>query len=61
MQKVMEIFASAKLPSKSLGYYELTKKQTLESITQPYVIEQIRLRILCEQKGEYSVALNHFL
>ena len=61
IQKVMEIFASAKLPSKSLGYYELTKKQTLESITQPYVIEQIRLRILCEQKGEYSVALNHLL
>ena len=61
MQKVMEIYASAKLPSRSLGYYELTKKQTLESITQPYVIEQIRLRILCEQKGEYSVALNHLL
>lgn len=59
MQEVMEIYVKAKLPSISLGYFELTKKQTLESITQPYVIEQIRLRILCEQKGEYSVALNH--
>ena len=38
----------------------MTEEQTLK-IAQPNVIEQIRLRVLCEQKGEYSVALNHLL
>lgn len=58
MKKIMEIFDGEGLSSELLGYFDLTEEQTLK-ITQPYVIEQIRLRILCEQRGEYSVALNH--
>ena len=60
MEKIMEIFDRGELPSELLGYFDLTEEQTLK-INQPYVIEQIRLRVLCEQKGEYSVALNHLL
>ena len=58
MKEIIEIFESRGLQLELLGYYELTDKQTLE-ITQPNVMEQIRLRVLAEQKGEYSVALNH--
>ena len=60
MEKVMEIFERSSLSPKLPGYYGLTAKQILK-IAQPNVIEQIRLRVLCEQKGEYSVALNHLL
>ena len=58
MKEIIEIFKSRGLKSKTLGYYGLTDKQTLK-ITQPNVMEQIRLRVLAEQKREYSVALNH--
>ena len=58
LKKILDIVKSRRLESKSLGYYELTEKQTLK-ISQPNVMEQIRLRVLAEQKGEYSVALNH--
>ena len=58
MKRIMDIFKRKGLPSRPLGYYELTKAQTLK-IAKPHVIEQIRLRVLCEQKEEYSVALSH--
>ena len=60
MEKVMEIFEEGSQPPKLLGYYNLTVEQIFK-IAQPNVIKQIRLRVLCEQKGEYSVALNHLL
>lgn len=58
MSEVMKIFKRKGLPSKSLGYYELTKAQ-ISKIAEPHIIEQIKLRVLREQKGEYSVALSH--
>ena len=63
MKKIMKIFERGCLPSESPGYYALTEEQTLKIAQppQPHIIEQIRLRGLSEQKGEYSVALNHLL
>ena len=58
MRKIMAVLKQNGLPSKYLGFYGLTQTQTFR-IAQPNIIEQIRLRVLCEQKGEYSVALSH--
>lgn len=60
MKGIIEIYEEGWLLPELPGYYELTAEQILE-IKQPYVIDQIRLRVLAEQKGEYSVALNHLL
>ena len=60
MKEVMAIFERSSLSPKLPGYYGLIAKQILK-IAKPNVIEQIRLRVLCEQKEEYSVALNHLL
>ena len=60
MKKIMGIFEAGGVPPELLSYGGLTEEQTLE-IAQPHIIEQIRLRVLCELKGEYSVALNHLL
>ena len=57
MKKIMEFFEDSSL-SKLKGYYGLRADQ-ISKIAEPNVTEQIRLRTLCEQKGEYSVALNH--
>ena len=59
MKEVMEIFEDS-LPPKLIGYYGLRAEQ-VSKIAEPNVVEQMRLRILCELKGEYSVALNHLL
>lgn len=58
MKKIMDVFKGKGLPLKHLGYYELTRTQTFR-IAEPHIIEQIRLRVLSEQKEEYSVALSH--
>ena len=60
LKEIVEIFKVGELSPELLGYFDLTKEQILK-VKQPYVLEQIKLRILCEQKGEYSVALNHLL
>ena len=60
LKKIVEIFEAGELSPELLGYFDLTQEQTLK-IEQPYILEQIKLRILCEQKGDYSVALNHLL
>ena len=59
MKEIMEIFEDGLLPT-LIGYYDLRAEQIL-TIAEPNVTEQIRLRVLCELKGEYSVALNHLL
>ena len=59
MKEIMKIFADS-LPPKLIGYYDL-RAEEVSKIVEPNVTEQIRLRILCEQKEEYSVALNHLL
>lgn len=42
------------------GYYALSVAQ-LRKINKPYIIEQIRLRVVNERRENYSVALNHLL
>lgn len=59
MTEVMEIFEDSSMPT-LIGYYGL-RAERVSKIAKPNVTEQIRLRILCEFKGEYSVALNHLL
>ena len=60
MREIMEIFESPGLSSELPGYHRLTAEQTFR-IARPHIIDQIRLRRLAEQQGEYSVALNHLL
>ena len=60
LKDIVEILEVSELSPESLGYFDLTKEQILK-VKEPYILEQIKLRILCEQKGEYSVALNHLL
>ena len=59
MKEVMKIFEDSS-PPKLLGYYGL-RAERVSKIAEPNVTEQIRLRVLCELKGEYSVALSHLL
>ena len=58
LAKILEIFKKKGLPTKSPGYYDVTQKQVLK-IAKPHIIEQIRLRVSCEQRAEFSVALSH--
>ena len=59
MKEVMETFEDSSSP-RLIGYYGLMAEK-ISKIVEPNVTEQIRLRVLCELKGEYSVALNHLL
>lgn len=64
MRPIIDIFKLAKLFPKTLGYYELSKTQIdtiISNKDHPYIIEQIQLRVLSENRGYYSVALNHLL
>ena len=61
MQQVIKVYNNGKLSTKKPGYYTLTSEQTLKLTGMANVIEQIRLRVLSEKKGDYSVALNHLL
>ena len=60
LETIMKVFSEDRLVPELPGYFDLTVKQILR-ISKPNVVEQIRLRILAEQKGEYSVALSHLL
>ena len=60
LKDIVEIIEVGELSPESPGYFDLTREQTLK-VKEPYILEQIKLRILCEQKREYSVALNHLL
>jgi len=61
MQHVMHIFECQQISMKYPGYFELCEKQILKLADASNVIEQIRLRVQCERKSDYSVALNHLL
>ena len=61
MRDVMYIFESQHISMQHPGYFELCENQILKLAEAPNVIEQIRLRVQCERKNDYSVALNHLL
>ncbi len=60
MTEIIKIFEEGELSPELPGYYELTDERA-SIVDQPNVIEQIRLRVLAEQKEDFSVALNHLL
>lgn len=60
LKTIMKVFSEETLILELPGYFDLTEEQILR-VSQPNVVEQIRLRTLAEQKGEYSVALSHLL
>ena len=61
MGRIMEIFMGKTIGSVKPGYYNLGDWETLRISDSPNVIEQIRLRVHCEHRKDYSVALNHLL
>jgi len=61
MGEIMTVYSTKKICSDKPGYYNLSSQKILKLALVHTVIEQIRLRVLCEQKGEYTVALNHLL
>ena len=61
MQYVMCEFECQQISKEYPGYFKLCERQILKLADAPNVIEQIRLRVQCERKGDYSVALNHLL
>ena len=61
MSQVMELFFAETMYTDMPGYYYLNSRKTLRLALDQPAIEQVRLRVLWEQKGEYTVALNHLL
>jgi hypothetical protein len=61
MSRIMSILESTSLYADLPGYYELPGAKTMRLSQMPYVIEQVRSRILSERTESYSVALNHLL
>ena len=61
MQLIIEVFSEADLSNDAKRYYDLSTSQVLGIKKMDYVIDQLRLRILSEQGGNFSVALNHLL
>lgn len=61
MKQIMVIYRQRKVALKNPGYFGLHADQVLRLAKMHNVIDQIRLRILAEQKNQYSVALNHLL
>lgn len=59
--EIAEILDKNSLNTNLPGYYSLQAKQILRLRKMANVIEQIRLRVNSEAKGEYSVALSHLL
>jgi AbiA family abortive infection protein len=60
-KKIAEVFLDANLNCDIPGYHCLTCMQMKKLSKMPDVIEQIRLRVLSERSGSYSVALNHLV
>lgn len=59
--KIMSLYKEGHIFISSPGYFDLKEAQVLKIAEYPNVIEQIRLRIQCEQRQEYSVGLNHLV
>ena len=61
MRGIMGTFSKATLSSDWPGYYDLQNTQVVKVERMPYVIDQVRHRVLSERTRSYSVALNHLL
>lgn len=58
---IASVYQESKIVSDYPGYYELSGEQLTSILCESQIIEQIRLRIVHEKIGSYSVALNHLL
>lgn len=61
MTGIYKKIRAAGLASDFPGYYELNWTQIYTLKDKGYLIDQIRLRVLCERISSFSVALNHLL
>jgi AbiA family abortive infection protein len=61
MQEIMETFGKRSIATQCPGYFSLEDNQILKLSKYQNIIEQIRLRVQCERRDEYSVSLNHLL
>jgi len=61
MRQISHIFDTSDLFTSQPGYYDLKDTQVLWLINKNTVIEQIRLRVESEHKGNFSHSLNHLL
>jgi len=61
MSQIFRVYDTEDLFTSEPGYYNLKDTQAMWLSDKNTVIEQIRLRIESEQKGNYSHALNHLL
>ncbi|MFH1185120.1 MAG: AbiA family abortive infection protein [Chloroflexota bacterium] len=61
MSRIVTVFLAKTTYSTDPGYHDMPERKTLRIAGFPNVIEQIRLRAFAEQRGDYSVALNHLL
>lgn len=61
MQIITQLFEHPNSYQDYPGYYELDRTQILHLYNDPYIIEQIQLRVINERLKVFSVALNHLL
>jgi AbiA family abortive infection protein len=61
MTQIFKIFDTEDLYTSQPGYYDLKDTQALWLTDKNTVIEQIRLRVESEEKGNFSHSLNHLL
>ena len=54
-ENIIQMVKSNKIPLESPGYYNLDYEKTSKIFHMPYVIEQVRFRILSEQNKSYSI------
>lgn len=61
MQPIVKVFEKNDPSSQSPGYFGMSAEKVLRLSDKPRVIDQIKLRVIAERKGDFSVALNHLL
>ena len=61
MKQIMEFYIAGDISTDSPGYFGVKDSQVSKIADYANVIEQIRLRVQCERRHDYSVGLNHLL
>ena len=61
MSKIIEIYKEGSISTSCPGYFDLPDSRVLGLCQYANVIEQIRLRVQCERRHDFSVGLNHLL
>ena len=61
MRPIIDVYLRRESRSSSPGYFGIPFDKVLRLADRPRVIDQIKLRVSAERRGDYSVALNHLL